>query len=381
MTSTRWMRAAAVAPLLAVVVSAPAQAEPARAGAKPDPGQLRATGQRLVATPPVRGVRPATALPISRATSANLKHSCYPLALVVGGSLTCTVTVENTGPTAAAVELGSAFGPELAVVEASGAAVTTPRAVQASRTTLAPATAAGPSSVAPDPGTVIGYVPLSTFTGTTVRGIGDEETTELNVPAFVYDGTTYGKIGVSSNGYLVAGGGAAADVGPNGHLPHAVRPNNVIAPFWTDLDGTGATGVLANVLTDGVSRWIVVEWQVNAKGTRSRKVFQTWIGVNGTQDIQFAYKLDTIAGPVRSLTVGAENADGTVGVRLPAGTVPTGDLRLTSADRRPGGALSYTVTLKAVRESMAAMVTSTARVQGLKRPLTTSLSANIASAP
>ena len=68
-------------------------------------------------------------------------------------------------------------------------------------------------------------------------------------------------------------------------MPSSERPNNILAPFWTDLDGTGAPGVLVNVLTDGVSTWLVVEWRVNVFGTTDTRVFQTWIGVDGTQDI------------------------------------------------------------------------------------------------
>ena len=74
---------------------------------------------------------------------------------------------------------------------------------------------------------------------------------------------------------------------PTGPIP--ARPNNVLAPFWTDLDGTGAPGILANVLTDGVDTWIVIEWQVNVFGTNDNRVFQAWIGISGPQDIAFSY--------------------------------------------------------------------------------------------
>ena len=45
----------------------------------------------------------------------------------------------------------------------------------------------------------------------------------------------------------------------------------MLAPFWTDLDGTGAPGIFAATLTDGVDDWIVVEWQVNVFGTTSNR--------------------------------------------------------------------------------------------------------------
>jgi len=61
----------------------------------------------------------------------------------------------------------------------------------------------------------------------------------------------------------------------------------VLAPFWTDLDGTGAPGVYVVALTDGVNTWTVVEWRVNVFGTTSPRVFQVWIGVNGVEDISY----------------------------------------------------------------------------------------------
>jgi hypothetical protein len=42
-------------------------------------------------------------------------------------------------------------------------------------------------------------------------------------------------------------------------LPDAAPPNGVLAPYWTDLDGTGTPGVYAGSLTDGVNRWLVLE--------------------------------------------------------------------------------------------------------------------------
>jgi hypothetical protein len=194
--------------------------------------------------------------------------------------------------------------------------------------------------------------------------------TNLDVPGFVFNGTTYNKLGISSNGYLVAGGADATSQAKPGEIPQAAAPNNVIAPFWTDLDGTGMTGVLANVLTDGVASWIVVEWQENVAGTTSPRVFQTWLGINGVQDIQYAYKFDTIADSGQPLVVGAENSDGTAGARLAAGTLPTADLRVVSDEGQPGGTVSYTVTLKGLLRGPGQVLTI-ANSPGSPHPVTT----------
>ena len=43
-------------------------------------------------------------------------------------------------------------------------------------------------------------------------GVGDDTITNFNVPTFYYGGEPYTRIGVVSNGYVVIGGGTAADI-------------------------------------------------------------------------------------------------------------------------------------------------------------------------
>jgi hypothetical protein len=164
------------------------------------------------------------------------------------------------------------------------------------------------------------------------------------VPAFVYAGQTWTVLGVNSNGYIVVGGGAPEDneccALPPGADP--ARPNNVLAPFWTDLDGTGAPGIFAAVLTDGVNSWIVVESRLNVFGTASLRVFQTWIGINGVEDITYAYDPANLpADPFGfPFLVGAENSAGQGEMNA---ILPTEDLRVTTSDPIPGGTATYAV--------------------------------------
>jgi hypothetical protein len=106
-----------------------------------------------------------------------------------------------------------------------------------------------------------------------------------------------------------------------------------------------------------------------SRAPRRKKVFQVWIGIDGAQDIQYAYRFDTISAPGRPLTVGAENADGAVGARLPAGTVPSSDLRVTSAGAQPGRTATWTVTLKGVSHGTGRLA-SAAKVEGVAQPVT-----------
>ena len=82
-----------------------------------------------------------------------------------------------------------------------------------------------------------GLLPLSGFGVPPVVGVGDETITNFDVPAFLFAGETYTQVGMVSNGYAVVGGGTGADVDfINQNFPNATPPNNVLAPFWTDLD-------------------------------------------------------------------------------------------------------------------------------------------------
>ena len=117
-------------------------------------------------------------------------------------------------------------------------------------------------AIAPGDTPAGGFLDLALF-GIGPIPVGDESIVNFNVPGFVFGGVTYNQIGVTSNGYAVVGGGVASDVDflPQ-TLPDPARPNGVLAPYWTDLDGTGAEGIRAGTLTDGVNTWIVIQWDV-----------------------------------------------------------------------------------------------------------------------
>ena len=225
---------------------------------------------------------------------------------------------------------------------------------------MASATLAGGTPVTPsvDPGSVAGYVPLDAF-GVTPFPVGDEQALNFNVPAYRYGGEAFTRVGITSDGYLVAGGAAGGDIQFDPlPFPNTARRNNVLAPLWTDLDGTGTPGIFITVLTDGASRWIVVEWRLNTFGTSELQVFQAWLGITGTEDNTFAY--DPANLPTNpeglNLLVGAENAEGTAGDSIVG--LPIGDLRVTTAPAVPGGMLTYSVQVKGVQPGLQRVTTS-----------------------
>jgi Subtilase family/Fibronectin type-III domain/PA domain len=296
---------------------------------------------------PQRNQFPTLHLPVAFRTGqaqVSLASSCSPATIPVNGISSCQISATNHSFDTTTVDLRTTLNNRLKVESVSGATIVDSRTVVKPNVSLAGAQPGVPSV---DPGELFGYIPLDAF-GITPIPIGDEDILNFSVPSFVYNGVTYDTVGVDSNGYVLAGGGTSEDNNccnlPPG--PDPARPNNMLAPFWTDLDGTGAPGIFAATLTDGIDTWLVIEYRVNVFGTTSSRVFQVWIGVNGTQDITYAYP-----GPLgdpngQDFLVGAENE---LGQGDMTATLPTQDLRVTSSAPTPGGSAGYTVNVRGLQ--------------------------------
>jgi uncharacterized repeat protein (TIGR01451 family) len=146
------------------------------------------------------------------------------------------------------------------------------------------------------------------------------------LPAFNYNGNTFTDIIMSVNGTIEAGTASGLAISAsNLDMPDAAPPNNLLAPFWTDLNLTDSGNWYLAVLNDGVSLWIVAEWEnvpLFGDPTASHS-FQVWIQ-EGTSNIWFVYGGINNAGGI-PLTVGIEDAAGAVGASYyfnGAGTAP-----------------------------------------------------------
>jgi subtilisin family serine protease len=277
--------------------------------------------------------------------SVNLTQACDTGTIPVDGETSCTVEAVNNSADTQTVDLDTTSSGNLSIVAADGATVVDTHRARLHDVTLAGAQPGVPSVA---DGSLFGYIPLSDF-GVTPEAIGDEEIINYSVPAFRYNGVTYDAVGVDSNGYVLAGGGSAEDneccTLPSGADP--ARPNNILAPFWTDLDGSAGTaagaGIWAATLTDGVDTWLVIEHRVHVFGTSDLRTFQVWIGVNGVQDITFAYPVPMADPNGQPFLMGAENEVG-AGDMTP--TLPAVDQRVTSTSPTPGDSASYDVTVR-----------------------------------
>jgi subtilisin family serine protease len=317
---------------------------------------------------------PALHLPVAfvpKQSDVSLVQSCSPASIQQRATSACTVAATNNTFSDTTVDISTEVGRGLRVAGTDGGQQTGPRTARLPDVHLAGRQPGVPSV---DPGSLFGYLPLDQF-GVTPQAIGDEQIINFDTPVFDYAGQSWDRIGVTSDGYLVVGGGDAQDVNccsiPDG--PDPARPNNVLAPLWTDLDGTNSDGILADVLTDGTNSWIVIESRLNLFGTDDLQTFEVWIGIDGTEDITYAYNPDKLpSDPGMDFLVGAENILGAGDMEA---VVPTGDLRVTSTDGVPGDTASYIVFARG-RDQGTWPVTSSMTADGVSG--TTVVTSNVA---
>jgi len=247
-----------------------------------------------------------------------LTKTCTPASVALGGVTTCTITAANATFSNANVNLTDALPKQLKLV--SGSVV---GGVESGNGVTFSGVLAGaqPPNVSVAAGSApFGYFPLS---GTPIGGVGDETITNFNLPAFSYGGQTYTRVGMVSDGYLVVGGGTSADIQfDNQNLPNPTRPNNVLAPFWTDLNPAFGGAMRAAVLSSGSNSWIVFDWQgVVNYSNRQPNTFQVWLPyatntgtVNGVPANQTFFTYGAITnGEGGATTIGAENLFGNRG--------------------------------------------------------------------
>jgi uncharacterized repeat protein (TIGR01451 family) len=291
-----------------------------------------------------------------------LTKQCSPGTISVGQNTTCTIAVANSSVSPATVSVRDDVPRGLRVEPGSVSGATVSGNTLTYNARLDGGT--GEIHVVADPGgSPAGYLPLASLGVPPLTGVCDncdEALVQFEVPAFKYFGQTYTRLSMTTDGYLIVGDDVTVDF-RNQHLPDALPPNNVIAPYWTDLDldgdsptdSGGGTWSFAGLTdtTTGAS-YLVAEWTDAAEfavdGTAHS--FQVWIKV-GTDEIFMTYGPNTATA--LQLTVGAENVDGSVGDNyyfsdgsaLPIGTPPAEGDEL--AVHSPFTPATHTITFRA----------------------------------
>ena len=125
---------------------------------------------------------------------------------------------------------------------------------------------------------------------------------------FKFYGTNYSNFYLSTNGFL-SFSALTSSYYSNATIPNGAAPNNIIAPFWDDLDGRtqGTVHYLkeADKLTIQFTNW----QKYNATGS-----FTFQIVLRSNDRITFYY--NNLNGTLTSSTVGIENAAGTDGLQV-----------------------------------------------------------------
>ena len=280
-----------------------------------------------------------------------LDKTCAPETVEQGGAIDCTITAENTTFSDATVHIEDTIPAGHPVPEESvtgGTWIDDHHLVWDG--TLA---GAGEPVIDVTPSAApFGYFPLA---GLGISPFGcpsncDDGGFLLNVPAFNYLGQTYSSVIWSVNGTLEVGTASGLATSASNHaLPNPSQPNNLLAPWWTDLDLSAGGQWYVAVLNAGPSQYTVYEWaNVPRFGDASSTFsFQIWV-LNGTDNIWFAY--GNASGDTTDGTVGAENGDGTIGSTVyfeGSGTLPFGTpgLLVSSAPGTPGGSHVITFTM------------------------------------
>jgi hypothetical protein len=299
---------------------------------------------------------------VKKQGTVTLSNTCSPLSIAAKTGVShCTVTAQNLGTVAANTSINVASresGKPLRYknVGLPGSVIGSGDGVQWSGT-LSPASAPPVLSENNITGTgpAGGYFPLYQFAGNLVVPGADDGITNVNVPTFSFGGETYTRIGIVSNGYVVIGGGTASDVNffPQ-TFPNAAAPNNVIAPFWTDLNTTGGTPppntstpgsnvILVNTLTGGGQSWIVVDFEsVKNFSNATTHTGEIWIRYQGGEQLTVSYGAANAAAgdPGSAMNWGTENRDGTSGVNLPSAPADNSEYRPLLGTPVPGGLVS-----------------------------------------
>jgi hypothetical protein len=317
---------------------------------------------------------------VKKQGAVTLSHSCDPDTIAAKTGVShCAATVANFAQTEADVSLevtnlDSGRGLEFSNIGAPASAIHKKDGVKWSGV-LSPAippqidsiTPASPAET-PDGG----YLALSLFGIPATPGVGDDTITNFTVPTFYYGGEAYSSIGVGSNGTLVVGGGSGADATPFPQdFPNAARPNNVIAPLWTDLNPGSAGAIRVALLSGGGFGWIVIDWDsVRNFSNATTHSFEIWLqratGSAGTgpesEAITISYGPNlsfpgdgpglgnaSMGDPGTGWNWGAENRDGTSGVSLASAPADGSEWFVNTSPPTAGGMQTITYDLSARR--------------------------------
>ncbi len=144
----------------------------------------------------------------------------------------------------------------------------------------------------------------------TALNLGDDDSERVSLPfGFPFYGETKTSVLVSSNGYLTFGSGGAEY--SNDPIPDTDEPNDLIAPFWDDLNPSAGGEVY--YYYDEANDRIIVEWyQVPHYYNEGSYTFEVILYPDG--EIVFQYL--NMQGELDGATIGIENSNASDGLQI-----------------------------------------------------------------
>lgn len=293
-------------------------------------------------------------------TSLSLEKNCSPTTINLDEEIECTITIKNNNTEDLSYKVLDLTSPRLTIQEDSiegGDLYKHNFIVQ--RDTLAGAIL--PALVIEKNETPLAYNSLRELGVPPLSDVTDDSIINLStINPYIYNGQEYTFIGMTSNGYLVAGLGSDEDISYTPQIfPDPTIPNNVIAPFWADLDPEAGGNLYAALLTRDNISWIVLEWE-DVPAFASEKppldctencipihTFQVWIETNTTeQAVTFIYVNMPDPSAVLEQNIGAEDIDGIIGANYESVPMVEDELMVVSTPGTEGEShiISYTAT-------------------------------------
>jgi subtilisin family serine protease len=164
-----------------------------------------------------------------------------------------------------------------------------------------------------------GYIDLAGFGIAPGAFEGDGTTGRFNVPAN-FLGTLYDSINISDDGFIYFSGTNGTNPWVNQLLPNTAEANNLVAPFWRDMQIVSSATSGVSVATAGAGTTIVEFDDMrhfdfhDGDASVSDTIDFEVVFDNNTGDVKFAYDNVThVVGAGLGVTVGLENSTGTSG--------------------------------------------------------------------
>ena len=284
-----------------------------------------------------------------------LTKRCEPPAIAVGQNTTCIITATNTISDNAVVSVSDVMPPALQVLSdtVTGATLDPVTNVLSYTGTISGVTPVAVNVVTGTNDVISGYLPLASLgiPPSACSTTCDDDAITYIAPPFTFGGKTYDRVTMVTNGYLGIGSDTPVRT-VNQRFPDPTVPNNIVAPYWTDLDldgtsptdaGKGTWSAAYVTLGPDSPTWFVAEWtnvaRYGADFAGTAHTFQVWIEGGGSR-IFMVYGPNTATEA--ALTVGGENAEGTAGTNVYVDTTRSDGPNGTGRPPKEGDILAVT---------------------------------------